>query len=99
MVKALNLEKTLRSFTLDKLRAFNVIINNSNPTIESGELGIALGGGTVDTKLGGVVSSLVRTKVDNMPLVTTVTKTKNRQSGQLNSRKNYTASSARTKST
>ena len=71
------LQKTLRAFTIDKLSALKTIIDSPNPTIESGAIGETLG--TASTSLGGTVSSLTRTKIDNKPLVKIVTITKNRQ--------------------
>ena len=72
------LDKTLRGFTVDKLHALKSIVDSPTPIVSSGHVG-----GTVGYEgfaLGGIVSSLSRTKIEDEPLVKVVAMGDNRQS-------------------
>lgn len=77
MIKQNQLEKALRAFTLDKIQAIKTLVDSDEPYIESAQIGETLG--TASFGLGGVISSLVRTKIYGQPIVIIVAASENRQ--------------------
>ncbi len=63
-------EKRLRKFTFEKLKVLAFLVNHSASLVSSKD--IASGSGTANKELGGILSSLSRTKIDNEPIIIAV---------------------------
>jgi len=65
-----DLEKTFRKFTIGKLEALKVVTGYSNPVVSATTISGALA--KVGQELGGTLSSLSRTKIEDQPLLLSV---------------------------
>lgn len=61
------LENQFRRFTIEKLQVLHAIISHSSPVVSSEW--VSTKANIKDRELGGVLSSLSRSKVDNEPLI------------------------------